>query len=131
MDAVRAWKYPYNQWCRALRDPARPASARSGYIYQAKPDYVTFDPFRPGSLLTGLLWARNRWKPMFESCTCSTFNRGINGTIQNSSKHRADSQCMPYDFRRVFTSFALTEPVDCPRASCDLGIKYLMLRSHA
>ena len=34
----------------------RPASARSGYIYQAKHDYVTFDPLGPGRLLTGLLW---------------------------------------------------------------------------
>ena len=30
-----------------------------GYIYQAKHDYVTFDPLVPGKLLTGLLWARN------------------------------------------------------------------------
>ena len=48
---------------------------------------------------------------------------------------------MPCDFPRVHTLLlkdlisdfylALTEPVDCPRASCDLGIKYLLLRSHA
>ena len=34
------------------------------------------------------------------------------------------------DFTRVYTDLALTGPVDCPRASGDLGIKYLMLRSH-
>ena len=49
MNAVRAWKYPNDQWCRALPDPVRPASARSGYIYQAKRDYVTFDPLGSGS----------------------------------------------------------------------------------
>ena len=34
---------------------------------------------------------------------------------------------MPCDFPRVYTGLALTGSVDCPRASCDLGIKYLML----
>ena len=38
---------------------------------------------------------------------------------------------LPSDFARVYTCLALTGPVDCPRASCDLGIKCLMLRSHA
>ena len=60
-DAVWAWEYPYDQWCRALRGPVSPASARSEYIYQAKHDYVTFDPLGSGKLLTGLLWARNSW----------------------------------------------------------------------
>ena len=50
----------YDQWCRALRGPVMRASARSAYIYQAKQDYVTFDPLGPGRLLSGLLWARNR-----------------------------------------------------------------------
>ena len=67
---------------------------------------------------------------MSENCTCSTFSRGIYGTIQNSSKHRAVSLCMPCDFPLVYTGLVLTGPVDCPRASCDLGIKHLMLRSH-
>ena len=43
-DAKRAWEYPYGRWCRALRGPVRPASTHLGYIYQAKHDYVTFDP---------------------------------------------------------------------------------------
>ena len=60
-DAMRALEYPYDQWCWALRGPVRPASARSGYIYQAKHDCVTFDSLGQGRLLTGLLWARNRW----------------------------------------------------------------------
>ena len=34
---------------------------------------------------------------------------------------------MPCDFPRVYTGLALTGSIDCPRASCDLGIKYLML----
>ena len=55
-DAMRAWEYTFNRWCRTLQGPVRPASARSGYIYQAKHDYVTFDPLGPGKLLTGLLW---------------------------------------------------------------------------
>ena len=54
-----------------------------------------------------------------------------NSTIQNSSKHRADSQCMPCDFLRIYTGLVLSGPVsgpvDYPKASCDLGIKYLML----
>ena len=41
--------YQYDQWCRALPDPMRPASARSIYIYRAKHDYMTFDPLGPGS----------------------------------------------------------------------------------
>ena len=61
VDAVLAWKYPYDQWRKALRGPVRPASARSGYIYKAKHDYVTLDPLGPGKLLTGLLWARKGW----------------------------------------------------------------------
>ena len=68
---------------------------------------------------------------MFESWICSTFSHGIYGTNQNSSKHRSDSQCKPCDFPRVYTGLALTGPADCPRASCDLDIKYLMLSSHA
>ena len=60
-DAVQAWEYPYDQWCRALWGSVRPASTRSGYICQAKHDYVTFDPLGPGRLLTGLLWALNHW----------------------------------------------------------------------
>ena len=43
-NAVQAWEYPYDRWGRALRGPVRPASARLGYIYQAKHGYVTFDP---------------------------------------------------------------------------------------
>ena len=36
------------------------------------------------------------------------------------------------EISNMFTqAWPLTGPVDCPRASCDLGIKYLMLRSHA
>ena len=46
LDAVRAWEYPYDQWCRALRGPARAASAHSRSVNQAKHDYVTFDPVR-------------------------------------------------------------------------------------
>ena len=61
VDAVRAWKYPYDHSCWALRGSLRPASARSGYIYQAKHDYVTFDLLGPGRLLTGIQWERNRW----------------------------------------------------------------------
>ena len=38
---------------------------------------------------------------------------------------------MPCDFPCVDTGLALTGHVDCPRASCDLVIKYVMLRSHA
>ena len=60
-DAVRAWEYPLDQWCRDLRGTARPASASLGYIYQAKHDYVTFDPLGPGILLSDLLWAGNCW----------------------------------------------------------------------
>ena len=52
VDAVRAWEYPHDQWCRALLGPVGHASARSGYIYQTKHDYVTFDPLGPGRLLT-------------------------------------------------------------------------------
>ena len=38
---------------------------------------------------------------------------------------------MPCDFPRVYTGLSLTGSVDCPRASCDLGIKCLMLgRTH-
>ena len=59
VDAVRAWKNPYDQWCRALRGLVRPASAGSDSIYQAKHDYVTFDSLGPGRLQTGLLWAQN------------------------------------------------------------------------
>ena len=126
-DAMRTWEYPHDQWCRVLRGPVGHASARSGYIYQTKHDYVTFDPLGSGRLLTDAksLLAQS------QSCTCSTFSRGIYGTIKNSSKHRANSECMACDFPRVYTGLALTGFVDCPRASCDLGIKYLMLRSHA
>ena len=61
VDAMRALQYPYGQWYRALRDPVSPASANSGYIYQAIHEYVTFDSLGPGRLLTGLLWARIHW----------------------------------------------------------------------
>ena len=44
-----------------LWGPVRPGSARSCFIYQAKHEYVTFDPLGAGRLLNGLLWARNRW----------------------------------------------------------------------
>ena len=81
-NAVRALEYPYDKWCRALWGPVRPASARSGYNYYVKHDYVTFAPLGPGIILTGLIWARNRWEPMFENCTCSTFSRGIYDTIK-------------------------------------------------
>ena len=37
---------------------------------------------------------------------------------------------MPCDFPRVYTGLVLTGPTDCPGVSCDIGIKYLMLRSH-
>ena len=99
---------------QGVRGPVRPASARSGYIYQGKHDYVTYDPLGPGRLLTDPLGTKSL-VAMSESCTCSVFSRGIYGIIQNSSKHRADSQCMSCDFPRVYTGFALTGPVDCPR----------------
>ena len=51
-DAMRAWEYPHDQWCRALRGPVGHTSARSCYIYQTKHDYVTFDQLGPGRLLT-------------------------------------------------------------------------------
>ena len=54
-DVVRAWGYPYDQWYGVRSGP------RSGSVYQAKHDYVIFDPLGPGRLLTGLLGARNRW----------------------------------------------------------------------
>ena len=57
VDALRAWQYPYDQRYRALRDPVRPASACSCYIYHAIHDYMTFDLLGPGRLLTGYLWA--------------------------------------------------------------------------
>ena len=40
-----------------------------------------------------------------------------------------DSQCMPCVPPRIYTGLALYGAVDCPRASCDLGIKILMLWS--
>ena len=43
-DAVRAWKYPYDQSCVAVWGPVRPVSARTDYIYQTKADYMPFDP---------------------------------------------------------------------------------------
>ena len=57
---------PYDQWCRALRGPVRPVSAGLGYIYQAKQDYVTFDPLGPTRLLTGLLWVEIVGSPCLE-----------------------------------------------------------------
>ena len=54
--------------------------------------------------------------------------------IQHNSKFFEIScglECMPCDFPRVYIGLVLTGPVDCPRAACDLGIKYLMLRSHS
>ena len=79
MDFIRAWEHPYIQFCgnrtvpcglghtRTISGaapfvgPVRPVSARSGYIYYFKHDFVTFDPLGPARLLTGLLLARDRW----------------------------------------------------------------------
>ena len=125
-----AWKYPYNQRCRALQSLFRPASAHSGYIYQAKTWLCDIWPVRARkttnwpSMCTESLVA-HVWKlyvpPLAAGYTAQfKIHRNIVRTL--NARCAISHSC---------TGLALTGPVDCPRASCDLGIKYLMLRSHA
>ena len=51
--------------------------------------------------------------------------------ISNFFETSCGLACMLCDFPRVHTGFGPYGAVDCPRASCDLCINYLMLRSHA
>ena len=67
-DALRSWKYPYDQSCRAVRGSVRPTIVRTGYIYWATPGYLPFNPYElrtgPTRLSRGLLRTNNRRKSL-------------------------------------------------------------------
>ena len=128
-DTLRAWEYQYDRWCRALQGPVRLVSARSGYIHQAKHDYVTFD-FRARKTTNWPSMGTNSFVGHVWKLYILNLRPGVPAQfkiLRNIVRTRNACRVISHGFTQVL---ALTGPVDCLRALCDLGINYLMLRSN-
>ena len=91
-----------------VRDPVKPASARTVYINQGKPEYVLFTPYRPctvpGRVPRGLLRAQNCRK-LCMLCFQPRLYCALFGS--KSLQDLAGPHGMPCDYPRVPTVLAL------------------------
>ena len=110
-----------------VQDPVKPASACTSYINQDKPKYVPFTLYRPcrspGKLPRGLLRVQNHRR----LCMLSFQSLLYCGFMDLKFFEKS---CGPsWHALRLPTGshvLALTGPVNCPGASCDIGVSVVL-----
>ena len=136
---VRAWEYPYDQSCRARVGPNTPVTVSSCYSYQVKPDYVRalFDPEGQLGLRTIAYGPSYRNKiagrpyMKIKNAQLSATGNTAAVRVQIYLVHRAGLHGMPSLWLPTGShGFGHYGAPNCPRASCDLGIKHLMLKGY-
>ena len=123
-DAIYGQAYPYdhdNQSYRAVLGPMTDdCTFILYYIYQVKPDYVLFDP----------AYGPSYQHKIAGKCAFSTFSHWKYG--RRTGLNIFETSCGPTR-RAVWLptgahGFGPYGALNCPGASCDKGIKHLMLR---